>query len=1371
MPFLYKECVELAQTAVGCRVIKLPTAKRKIHEKQYCGVLKRVDTRYKVTVVWDDGTEETVQLPDQELLIYDTSAAGNRNRGVTCDACKLNDISGPRFKCLVCYDFDLCYKCYHAGKHDKSHRFSRIMYCMGWTELPERSKSSTCVVIGIMAGSKVKQGPDWPSNDDSVGKNETGKVTELIDWKDAFYDSGVKVAWEATTSKYRLGYNGNSDVQLAEEDTTLTLYQEHLLNLSEYFNFCFSMNVDQPLIGDKVIISASPSDLEKFQSEHGGYSKEMEEYRAKIGSVIQIIQSSDVVVVFTDTKRFRFNPKAMKIVKTFEEVADSFQESKKKLKIGAKVQITTDEENCKRLQRFHGEWNEMMGQFIRKVGTLIRYDNDDDAVVAFNKRTLSFIYNPTLLEAYEGKESTSDEQDFTEEMNQKNIQHNVSVSETSSFIPMVGCSVVSLSRKIESKYCVLGTISEVHTNKLMVVWSNGIKETVTADSCNTLCLYDSAVAGVTHEDKKCKTCTECPIYGTLWKCYDCMDFYLCSDCYHNNEHSLQHKFWRLAKPGDKKTLVPCRNNSTSNLVSGVLPGATVKRGLNWLWGDEDGGVGSTGKVLELKDWDDESPRSAAKIKWNNDQQKTYRAGFNGELELIVVKPNPRQCYVCHLPNLDLKGFVSEKTVSMSSKEYEPSEHIDKFGSQAIEEEEPVITSLKLPKPEVTYNLEDVFVGSRVVKGSGWEFDETRIVKKTESDIGNLKENVKMLGTVTSTDKVVMVTWDDGQDEIYDIVECRDLLLFQSAPAGIKHPGIGCNSCLATTIYGVLWSCQECNDINLCSNCYFNDKHDKDHAFYRKNNSSENRVLVAPRSEEEPGLVTGLLVGSIVQFSEDSTICSNGEKGKIISLCNLAPNYPNSGVRVKLNDGSIKTARVGFKGKVDLKVETLTSDNIPCYFQHLPTLGGKIVGTNKDEQPAQPVQKEPSVHTAPAAQTARDAQETVPDEPPVPKQNSRTSEYGSMGTNKAESPQEPADDVTIGQRVYIVGSPDNINLLYKQAEVRGFEDDNLVVYLLVEKKIIRCGRGAVMTSSQVPDEMLEQSRRQAAEAGYEFDDEEEQEDPQVISSNVEEETAPKDHVSEEQKMDAKEDENQSYVASDDRATQVNKDDGLEVGDQVKTTLAPEVLKSLQKGHGGWNSQMVQYIEEVGTVTQIDNDEDVRVHYMDGRRFYYNPAALTVFRHFGELKPTSGTEIQVGDKVSINLEEDVVRVMQEGHGGWNDDMTRLLQKVGTVIMVQQCGDLSVRFECGTAKTFNPHIFRKLTKYDASVLVAKEKQDEPKCPFKVGDKVRVISNVREAVRIQRNKGSWDFKLTAIVGKFGTVKRVSGIIVSVHFALTDKT
>nr|NP_001122364.1 zinc finger protein (ZZ-type)-2 [Ciona intestinalis]FAA00193.1 TPA: zinc finger protein [Ciona intestinalis] len=576
MPFLYKECVELAQTAVGCRVIKLPTAKRKIHEKQYCGVLKRVDTRYKVTVVWDDGTEETVQLPDQELLIYDTSAAGNRNRGVTCDACKLNDISGPRFKCLVCYDFDLCYKCYHAGKHDKSHRFSRIMYCMGWTELPERSKSSTCVVIGIMAGSKVKQGPDWPSNDDSVGKNETGKVTELIDWKDAFYDSGVKVAWEATTSKYRLGYNGNSDVQLAEEDTTLTLYQEHLLNLSEYFNFCFSMNVDQPLIGDKVIISASPSDLEKFQSEHGGYSKEMEE-------------------------------------------------------IGAKVQITTDEENCKRLQRFHGEWNEMMGQV--------------------------FIYNPTLLEAYEGKESTSDEQDFTEEMNQKNIQHNVSVSETSSFIPMVGCSVVSLSRKIESKYCVLGTISEVHTNKLMVVWSNGIKETVTADSCNTLCLYDSAVAGVTHEDKKCKTCTECPIYGTLWKCYDCMDFYLCSDCYHNNEHSLQHKFWRLAKPGDKKTLVPCRNNSTSNLVSGVLPGATVKRGLNWLWGDEDGGVGSTGKVLELKDWDDESPRSAAKIKWNNDQQKTYRAGFNGELELIVVKPNPRQCYVCHLPNLEVGDQV------------------------------------------------------------------------------------------------------------------------------------------------------------------------------------------------------------------------------------------------------------------------------------------------------------------------------------------------------------------------------------------------------------------------------------------------------------------------------------------------------------------------------------------------------------------------------------------------------------------------------------------------------------------------------------------------------------------------------------------
>ena len=36
--------------------------------------------------------------------------------GVSCDACGKGGFSGKRYKCLVCYDFDLCTDCYEAGE-------------------------------------------------------------------------------------------------------------------------------------------------------------------------------------------------------------------------------------------------------------------------------------------------------------------------------------------------------------------------------------------------------------------------------------------------------------------------------------------------------------------------------------------------------------------------------------------------------------------------------------------------------------------------------------------------------------------------------------------------------------------------------------------------------------------------------------------------------------------------------------------------------------------------------------------------------------------------------------------------------------------------------------------------------------------------------------------------------------------------------------------------------------------------------------------------------------------------------------------------------------------------------------------------------
>jgi len=54
--------------------------------------------------------------------------------GVSCDACSKGSFVGKRYKCLICYDFDLCSECYDNnaegssnGRHDSSHPMQCIL--------------------------------------------------------------------------------------------------------------------------------------------------------------------------------------------------------------------------------------------------------------------------------------------------------------------------------------------------------------------------------------------------------------------------------------------------------------------------------------------------------------------------------------------------------------------------------------------------------------------------------------------------------------------------------------------------------------------------------------------------------------------------------------------------------------------------------------------------------------------------------------------------------------------------------------------------------------------------------------------------------------------------------------------------------------------------------------------------------------------------------------------------------------------------------------------------------------------------------------------------------------------------------------------
>ena len=63
-----------------------------------------------------------------------------------------------------------------------------------------------------------------------------------------------------------------------------------------------------------------------------------------------------------------------------------------------------------------------------------------------------------------------------------------------------------------------------------------------------------------------------------------------------------------------RTRVKCRYLSRRVPARGVFPGATVVRGPDWRWGDQDGGLGSEGTVVGITGWHSESSVSVTRCR-------------------------------------------------------------------------------------------------------------------------------------------------------------------------------------------------------------------------------------------------------------------------------------------------------------------------------------------------------------------------------------------------------------------------------------------------------------------------------------------------------------------------------------------------------------------------------------------------------------------------------------------------------------------------------------------------------------------------------------------------------------------------------------
>jgi len=51
------------------------------------------------------------------------------HEGVSCDACGKSNFRSKRYKCLICYDYDLCSTCYEQGETSSNHTSEHPMQC------------------------------------------------------------------------------------------------------------------------------------------------------------------------------------------------------------------------------------------------------------------------------------------------------------------------------------------------------------------------------------------------------------------------------------------------------------------------------------------------------------------------------------------------------------------------------------------------------------------------------------------------------------------------------------------------------------------------------------------------------------------------------------------------------------------------------------------------------------------------------------------------------------------------------------------------------------------------------------------------------------------------------------------------------------------------------------------------------------------------------------------------------------------------------------------------------------------------------------------------------------------------------------------
>ncbi|XP_040843708.1 E3 ubiquitin-protein ligase MIB2 isoform X2 [Ochotona curzoniae] len=347
-----------------------------------------------VVVQWDQGTRTNYRAGYQgahDLLLYDNAQIGVRHANIICDCCKKHGLRGMRWKCRVCFDYDLCTQCYMHDKHDLSHAFERYETAHSRpVTLSPRQGLLRVPLRGIFQGAKVVRGPDWEWGSQDGGEGKPGRVVDIRGWDVETGRSVASVTWaDGTTNVYRVGHKGKVDLRCVGEAAGGFYYKEHLPRLGRPAELQRRVSADgRPFQhSDKVQCLLDTDVLREMQAGHGGWNPRM----AETGTAHRITHRGDVRVQFSPDTPWTFHPGALTKHNAFW--------------VGDVVRVLDDLDTVKQLQAGHGEWTDDMGPALGRVGKVVKVFGDGKLRVAVGGQRWTF--SPSCLVACRPAEDAS----------------------------------------------------------------------------------------------------------------------------------------------------------------------------------------------------------------------------------------------------------------------------------------------------------------------------------------------------------------------------------------------------------------------------------------------------------------------------------------------------------------------------------------------------------------------------------------------------------------------------------------------------------------------------------------------------------------------------------------------------------------------------------------------------------------------------------------------------------------------------------------------------------------------------------------------------------------------------------------------------